>query len=96
MNSKVTYRVEPGGERRSVILVHPIEADASIGRISVLSPVGRALLGRAPGSVVRPAAHFKASGGCDEAGDGDEAWRQPSAGIRALVGRGNRVQLPGE
>jgi regulator of nucleoside diphosphate kinase len=52
MNSKVTYRAEPDGERRSVILVHPIEADASIGRISVLSPVGRALLGRKPGSVV--------------------------------------------
>jgi regulator of nucleoside diphosphate kinase len=52
MNSKVTYRVEPGGERRSVILVHPIESDPSEGRISVLSPVGRALLGRTPGSVV--------------------------------------------
>ena len=45
MNSKVTYCTEPHGERRSVILVHPVEADASMGRISVLSPVGRALLG---------------------------------------------------
>src|SRR5687768_3483614 len=44
MNSKVTYRVEPQGERRCVILVHPRESDASAGRISVLSPVGRAFL----------------------------------------------------
>ena len=52
MNSKVTYEEEPGGERRSVILVHPIDADAAVGRVSVLSPVGLALLGRTPGSVV--------------------------------------------
>jgi regulator of nucleoside diphosphate kinase len=52
MSSNVTYQEEPGGERRSVILVHPIEADAAAGRISVLSPVGLALLGRTPGSVV--------------------------------------------
>jgi regulator of nucleoside diphosphate kinase len=51
MNSKVTYREEPG-LRRSVILVHPIDADAAVGRVSVLSPVGLALLGRTPGSVV--------------------------------------------
>ena len=52
MNSKVTYGEEPAGIRRSVILVHPIDADAAVGRVSVLSPVGLALLGRAPGSVV--------------------------------------------
>ena len=52
MNSKVTYREDPGGVRRSVVLVHPIEADAGFGRISVLSPIGLALLGRTAGSVV--------------------------------------------
>jgi len=52
MNSCVTYREEPGGSRRSVMVVHPNEADAREGRISVLSPVGRALLGRKPGAVV--------------------------------------------
>ena len=52
MNSKVTYREEPEGVRRAVVLVHPIEADAAAGRISVLSPVGLALLGNKPGSVV--------------------------------------------
>jgi len=52
MDSKVEYYEEPDGERRSVILVHPVEADAAVGRISVLSPVGLALLGRTPGSLV--------------------------------------------
>jgi regulator of nucleoside diphosphate kinase len=52
MNSKVTYREEPNGMSRSVILVHPIEADAAAGRISVLSPIGLALLGRGVGSLV--------------------------------------------
>lgn len=51
MNSRVTYREEPGGATRSVVIVHPREADASSGRISVLSPVGRALLGRKAGTV---------------------------------------------
>jgi regulator of nucleoside diphosphate kinase len=52
MNSWVAYGEEPGDVRRSVVLVHPIEADAAVGRISVLSPVGLALLGRTPGSLV--------------------------------------------
>jgi regulator of nucleoside diphosphate kinase len=52
MNSKVTYREEPGGASRSVVLVHPIDADAAAGRVSVLSPVGLALLGRGVGSLV--------------------------------------------
>ena len=50
--SSVTYCEEPGGERRTVALVHPSDADPSEGRISVLSPVGRALLGRKLGSVM--------------------------------------------
>lgn len=52
MNSKVVYEEEPDGERRSVILVHPIESDPARGRISVLSPIGLALLGRRPGALV--------------------------------------------
>jgi regulator of nucleoside diphosphate kinase len=51
MNSGVTYREEPGGACRTVVLVHPDEAAASRGRVSVLSPVGRALLGRRAGAV---------------------------------------------
>jgi regulator of nucleoside diphosphate kinase len=52
MNSVVTYEEDPGGERRSVVLVHPIESDPSRGRISVLSPIGLALLGRSSGALV--------------------------------------------
>ena len=51
MNARVSYREEPGGARRTVALVHPSEAAPSDGRISVLSPVGRALLGRRAGSI---------------------------------------------
>jgi len=52
MNSRVTYEEEPGKARRSVVLVHPIESDPAAGRISVLSPVGLALLGHRPGARV--------------------------------------------
>jgi len=52
MNARVSYREEPGGNRRTVALVHPAQADASAGSISVLSPVGRALLGRTRGAVI--------------------------------------------
>lgn len=51
MNSRVTYRDGSGAER-TVLLVHPRDADASALRISVLSPVGRALLGRKRGSTI--------------------------------------------
>ena len=51
MNSRVTYR-EASGARRTVSLVHPRDADPARLRISVLSPVGRALLGRERGSTI--------------------------------------------
>ena len=51
MNSRVTYR-EVDGPARTVTIVHPAVADPAQLRISVLSPVGRALLGRRPGSSV--------------------------------------------
>ena len=54
MNSRVTYEELPGGARRSVVLSYPLDADAAAGRVSVLSPVGMSLLGRAPGAVVAP------------------------------------------
>ena len=52
MNSRVTYEERPGGTRRTVVLVHPTEANVAGGRVSVLSPIGRALLGRRPGETV--------------------------------------------
>jgi len=51
MNSLVTYR-DGNGAERTVRLVHPREADPAALRISVLSPVGRALLGRKRGSTI--------------------------------------------
>lgn len=51
MNCLVSYEEQPGGVRRRIALVHPSDAAPAEGRISVLSPVGRALLGRQSGSV---------------------------------------------
>ncbi len=51
MNSVVEYVELPGGTVREVVLVHPAAADVNASRISVLSPVGRALLGRRVGDV---------------------------------------------
>jgi transcription elongation GreA/GreB family factor len=51
MDLRVAYREEPRGERRTVAIVHPRRADPAKGAISVLSPVGRALLGRKVGDV---------------------------------------------
>ncbi|MGE0359045.1 MAG: GreA/GreB family elongation factor [Burkholderiales bacterium] len=55
MGSQVTYEQQPDGVRRTVTLVFPVDADAGNGRVSVLSPIGLALLGRAQGVSVEPA-----------------------------------------
>lgn len=52
LGSSVTYFDEPTGARRTVRVVLPQEADLSLGKISVLSPIGRALIGRRRGDVV--------------------------------------------
>lgn len=52
MGSRVTYVEEPSGVRRTVTLAYPAQADAALGRISVLSPIGRALIGRKRGETV--------------------------------------------
>ena len=52
MHAEVRYVDESTDEQRSVVLVYPHEADASHGRISVLSPVGAALLGLATGQSI--------------------------------------------
>jgi regulator of nucleoside diphosphate kinase len=54
MNSRVTYVEEPSGDQRRVVLVHPAQANAAYGRVSVFSPLGHALLGRRPGTIVHP------------------------------------------
>jgi regulator of nucleoside diphosphate kinase len=45
MNSRVVFEDEQTGERREVTLVYPREADIDAGKISILVPVGSALLG---------------------------------------------------
>ena len=52
MGSRVTYVEEPSGVRRTVTLAYPAQADLALGRISVLSPIGRALIGRRSGDTV--------------------------------------------
>ena len=45
MNSRLIYADESAGTAREVELVFPHEADPALGRVSVLAPVGCALLG---------------------------------------------------
>ncbi len=49
MHSRCIYVDESTGARREVELVYPDEADPAAGKISVLAPIGSALLGLAAG-----------------------------------------------
>ncbi len=49
MNSRVLFEDVRTGEEGTVTIVYPADADPSSGKISVLSPVGTALLGEAEG-----------------------------------------------
>ncbi|WP_062014971.1 nucleoside diphosphate kinase regulator [Aureimonas sp. AU4] len=51
MNSTVLYRQEDGTERR-VTLVYPAAADISKGRVSIMTPIGTALIGLRPGQSI--------------------------------------------
>lgn len=53
MGSWVTYREEANGRVREVKLVYPDEADIDLNRISVLSPVGAALIGLSVGQTIQ-------------------------------------------
>lgn len=50
MESTVTYVDCSNDKRQTVTVVYPAQADAGAGRISVLSPIGCALIGRREGS----------------------------------------------
>lgn len=52
MHARCVYRDERTGEQREVELVYPEEADPAAGRVSVLAPVGSALLGVAVGDSI--------------------------------------------
>jgi len=53
IGSWVAYRDRENGQERIVQLVYPEDADISRGRISVLTPIGAALLGLSPGQTMR-------------------------------------------
>jgi len=52
MESVVECEDEHGGERHTLTLVYPQEADVGSGRVSVLAPVGSALLGLSVGQSI--------------------------------------------
>jgi regulator of nucleoside diphosphate kinase len=53
MNSTVVLESRPSGERTTLTLVYPKDVDPDQSRVSVLSPVGRALIGARVGDRVR-------------------------------------------
>ncbi len=52
MNSTVTCVEEIGGKEHHLTLVYPQDADAAAGRVSVLAPIGTALLGLSIGQSI--------------------------------------------
>ena len=53
MNSTVVLEEQAAGRRLTVTLVYPKDSDAERSRVSVLSPVGRALIGARVGDTIR-------------------------------------------
>jgi regulator of nucleoside diphosphate kinase len=51
MGSAAEFRTDTGQQRR-VTLVYPGEADIAQGRISILTPIGAALIGMTPGKSI--------------------------------------------
>ena len=51
MGSTLRYSTD-SGEARTVTLVFPAEADISAGRISILTPIGAALIGLSAGQTI--------------------------------------------
>ncbi len=52
MGSRVAFRDDRSGQIRTVTLVYPDDADVAKGRISVLTPVGAALIGLSVGQSI--------------------------------------------
>ena len=52
MNSRVSYTDDCDGLTRTVSLAYPAEADAAAGKVSILEPVGLALLGLSVGQSI--------------------------------------------
>jgi regulator of nucleoside diphosphate kinase len=52
MQSEVTFLDDISGQKRKVILVYPEEADVDAGKISILTPIGAALIGLSAGQSI--------------------------------------------
>ncbi|WP_255543010.1 nucleoside diphosphate kinase regulator [Azospirillum sp. INR13] len=52
MGARVAFRDEVTGQERTVTLVYPRDADLAAGRVSVLTPIGAALIGVAEGQSI--------------------------------------------
>ncbi|MCB9673350.1 MAG: nucleoside diphosphate kinase regulator [Alphaproteobacteria bacterium] len=52
MNSQVVLEDPETGQRHHVTLVYPSAANFDVGRLSILAPVGAALLGLRPGQTI--------------------------------------------
>lgn len=52
MQSEVTFRDDVSGQTRTVTLVFPDAADVDSGRISILTPIGAALIGLSAGQTI--------------------------------------------
>lgn len=50
IGSSVTYRDDATGKVQTITLVEPDQADISCGRVSIMTPIGVALIGLAAGS----------------------------------------------
>jgi len=52
MQSEVMFIDDISGQKRKVILVYPEEADVDAGKISILTPIGAALIGLSAGQSI--------------------------------------------
>jgi regulator of nucleoside diphosphate kinase len=52
MESEVTFRDDATGSQKQVRLVYPNAADIDAGRVSVLTPIGAALIGLSAGQAI--------------------------------------------
>lgn len=52
MNSDVTFRDDIGRQERTVELTYPEEADVAANKISILTPIGAALIGLSVGQTI--------------------------------------------
>lgn len=52
MNSEVTFRDDVTGQERTVTLVYPQSANVDAGKISILTPIGAALIGLSVGQTI--------------------------------------------